>query len=229
MRNVTSNDPSLVISYLRLRQTIGAIGLLTPIVVRVGALLTQGVGVISTGSISAYYYTNMHDIFISALVLTGVLMACYRSDDEIDTYLSVATGVAAIGIAIFPMHPESSPAIKQMGLDLPCRSCYLIPAIDHIHYIFAAAFFLLCFYLVYFRFRANTPVQPTSQKIERNRIYQICGLVILASSILIAILALVSSGAPIFWPETAAVIAFGIAWLVKGQTILKDPPLLRTE
>jgi hypothetical protein len=28
--------------------------------------------------------------------------------------------------------------------------------------------------------------------------------------------------APIFWPETVAVIAFATAWLVKGRIVLKD-------
>jgi hypothetical protein len=43
-------------------------------------------------------------------------------------------------------------------------------------------------------------------------------------AMLIAIVALkaINKDLPIFWPETIAIVAFGIAWLVKGQTILKD-------
>ena len=39
----------------------------------------------------------------------------------------------------------------------------------------------------------------------------------------IGLLAALNSGGSIFWPETLAVVAFAAAWLVKGQTILKDP------
>ena len=44
----------------------------------------------------------------------------------------------------------------------------------------------------------------------------------LAAFIAIGILAFENKGASIFWPETVAVVAFAVAWLVKGQTILKD-------
>jgi hypothetical protein len=41
---------------------------------------------------------------------------------------------------------------------------------------------------------------------------------------LIAIVAIkaIGAGRSIFWPETMAILAFGIAWLTKGQAILKD-------
>jgi hypothetical protein len=29
---------------------------------------------------------------------------------------------------------------------------------------------------------------------------------------------------PIFWPETFVIVAFSVAWLVKGQAVLKDKP-----
>lgn len=222
-------DNSLIISYLTLRQTIGVIGLLMPIVVRLGAKLIQGVAVVSTGSISAYYYTNMHDVFISSLILTGVLMACYRSRSPLDTHLSVVIGAFAIGIALFPMNPEFSPEIRRQHLDVIDRTCYLFPPFAYAHLACATAFFILCFYLVYFRFRAFTPPSPTRQKVKRNRVYQFCGIVILAMSIIIGIFLVMKRGGAIFWPETAAVIAFGFAWLVKGQTFWKDPPLVSAE
>ena len=39
----------------------------------------------------------------------------------------------------------------------------------------------------------------------------------------IGVLVLTTKGSSIFWPETVAVVAFALAWLVKGQTFLKDP------
>jgi hypothetical protein len=59
-------------------------------------------------------------------------------------------------------------------------------------------------------------------KLMRNKIYKLCGAAMLAAFIAIGILAFENKGASIFWPETVAVVPFALAWLVKGQTILKD-------
>jgi len=56
----------------------------------------------------------------------------------------------------------------------------------------------------------------------RNRIYRICGGVMLICFIVIAYLAIAKQGASIFFPESLAVICFAFAWLVKGQLILGD-------
>jgi hypothetical protein len=43
-----------------------------------------------------------------------------------------------------------------------------------------------------------------------------------AAFVVIGIMAFTTEGGSIFWPEAVAIIAFSGAWLVKGQTILKD-------
>jgi hypothetical protein len=43
-----------------------------------------------------------------------------------------------------------------------------------------------------------------------------------ASFLTIGALALIDKGASIFWPESAAVVAFAAAWIVKGQGFLRD-------
>jgi hypothetical protein len=37
-----------------------------------------------------------------------------------------------------------------------------------------------------------------------------------------AVKPLVERLTPVFWLESVAVVAFGVSWLVKGETILKD-------
>ena len=100
--------------------------------------------------------------------------------------------------------------------------CYLNKGLLGFHFYFVIAFSLLAFYLVYFRFRALTPANPTPQKIMRNRIYKISGLAMLASSIAILLLTFYEKGSSIFWPESIAVIAFAAAWLVKGHVFMGD-------
>jgi hypothetical protein len=78
-------------------------------------------------------------------------------------------------------------------------------------------------------FRKTNPArQMTARKKQRNVVYTICGYTILACIGLIAVYyALFADSAlqgaqPVFWLESAAVLAFGISWLTKGEAILAD-------
>ena len=218
---MNSVERDYVVSYLTLRQMIGWIGLLMPFAVRLGAYAFEGIP--STGSISAYYYTGMRDVFVSTLVLIGALFACYRTPSWRDNLLATVAGIAAIGIGLFPMHPSYAAEIISKHPDIASGKCYLNRGLLGFHFLFVSIFFALACYLVYFRFSAFTPPNPTPQKRVRNRVYKICGAIMAVSSLAIAYTVVARDGESIFWPETVAVVSFAIAWLVKGQTIfLKD-------
>ena len=98
-----------------------------------------------------------------------------------------------------------------------------------IHYAFAAALFLTLAYfcLVLFRMTAADKV-VTPRKLQRNRIYTASGVAILASIALLCTLKLfvidtlpLGIGATFFF-ETTSLLAFGFAWLVKGEAFLED-------
>ncbi|HEU5293571.1 MAG TPA: hypothetical protein VFU71_02165 [Burkholderiaceae bacterium] len=91
----------MLVSYHKLQQTVGWIALLMPIAVRVLALVFDHV--FTTNSISAYYYTSLRDVFVGSLVVGGLLLAFFRTDDPKDRWLAIVAGLAAIGIALFPM------------------------------------------------------------------------------------------------------------------------------
>jgi len=102
--------------------------------------------------------------------------------------------------------------------------------IGTVHYVFAAFLFstLAYFCLVLFKMTAQTK-QVTRKKLQRNQVYTGCGYVIIASMLLIIVLKkilkvehLVGNFSPTFCFESTALIAFGIAWLTKGETFLKD-------
>jgi hypothetical protein len=192
-----------------------------PIAIRVGGYVFEHVH--STNTISAYYYTGMRDVLVSTLVLAGAFLACYRTPSRVDNIISVITGLAAMGIALFPMQPLYAKEILEQFPDTVVRACYASHGILGFHIYFGACFFALSFYLVYFRFSAFTPQMPTRQKVTRNRIYKICGLVMLVSMLAIGVLDLLNKDPAIFWPESIFVIAYSAAWLVKGQLVLKDP------
>jgi hypothetical protein len=212
-----------VVSYLTLRQMIGWIGLLMPFAVRIGAGVFEHI--YTTDSISAYYYTGQRDVFVSTLVLIGVLVTCYRTPAFKDNAAAIVAGLAAIGIGLFPMDPTWAPLILQKYPDMLNQSCYVNHGFLGYHFIFVATFFALSFYLVYFRFDAFTPEFATVQKQKRNKVYKLCGIGMLLAYLAIGALAIFARGASIFWPETLAVVSFGAAWLVKGQAVLADPAI----
>jgi hypothetical protein len=214
-------DKEFVVSFLTLRRAIGVVGLLMPFIVRAGAFVFEGIH--STDSISAYYYTGMRDVFVSTLVLAGALLACYRTPALRDNAVASIAGAAGIGIALFPMDPTYAPQILAHFPGMLGDKCYVNRGILGFHFVFVATFFALSFYLVYFRFNAFTPEPPTAQKVIRNKVYKVCGLAMLVAYATIGALAFEYHGTSIFWPETVAVVAFGVAWLVKGQIVLRDP------
>ena len=214
MVELSEPNDSLVVSYLGLRKAVGIIGVAMPFVLAFGKMLLQGPGI--QGSISGYYYTEMRDVFVGSLWAIGVfLLSCrgYDKRDEVAAWLACGF---AIGVALFPATPYMD-ANEQDIL------------IGKLHYAFAALLFLTLAYFCLALFTQTDPDKiPTPQKLKRNALYRVCGWTILACVALTAIVALpsvkpmVEKLSPVFWLESGAVVSFGVAWLTKGETILKD-------
>lgn len=228
MRDVHKYDGEQhFVSYFALRIAVGVAGLLMPIAVRLGAWHFEGVSDLST--ISAHYYTGMREVFVGSLVLAGTVLACYRTRSAIDLWLGVMAGVAAIGIALFPMEPTFGKAITdtipglQNGECLRDKTCYFNHGILGFHGYFVGAFFFLAFVLMWFRFPAFTPNNPTPEKLTRNKVYRVCAVVMALAGIVLGFFSVREYALGMFWSESVAVMAFAIAWLVKGQLFLADP------
>ncbi len=210
-------DNSLVISYLSLRMFVGIIGISLPFVLAFGNMLFNGWGIMS--SISSYYHSTMGDVFVGALCAIGVFLWSYRGYDKIDRIAGNLACVFAAGVAFFPTLPDN-PA------DLTPNS----QTLSYIHYAFAAGLFLILAFFSLYLFRLSDPNQEcTPQKQVRNKIYAVCGVIILLCIALIAIVSLLFPETspvhrldPVFWLEAVAVCSFGFSWLVKGETILAD-------
>lgn len=202
----------------RLRRGVGVIGIGLPF-----ALILLhfyfAKAIVLAGSMSQYYYTEMREVFVGSLCAMGVFLICYRYDKPSDR-LGTAAGILAIAVAIF--HTTD-------GRKLPVSSNDRIVGILHL----AAAAGLLvllavfCFYL--FPRLDPTKAGMTRQKRVRNKIYYVCGVIIVVSLLAAAASKFflsketLESVKPVLWCEVAAVLAWGIAWLVKGETIFKDP------
>jgi 4-amino-4-deoxy-L-arabinose transferase-like glycosyltransferase len=120
------------------------------------------------------------------------------------------------------MAPEFAQEIKQQFPEMNDKTCYLMGGPIGYHHFFVPTFFVMAIVMVW-RFTAHTPANPTPERFRRNWIYRICAVVMAVAYVFIAFLGFSQGGHNIFWPETVAVVSFGVAWLVKGQTILKDP------
>ena len=214
MNQQSGPQDSLVLSYLSLRKAVGIIGFALPFVLAFGKILLQGPGI--QRSISSYYYTDMRNVFVGSLCAIGIFFMTCRGYDLKDRIAGYFACVFAIGVALFPTTPDTDATSRDKLLGA-------------LHLSFAALLFLT---LAYFSLKQFTQTDrdkiPTRRKLQRNTVYRVCGYTILASIFLMVVTALppvktlVAWLTPLFWLESVAVVAFGVAWLTKGETILKD-------
>jgi hypothetical protein len=195
-------------SYLSLRKAVGWIGILLPFVLILGSsLVFREKPVLKT--ISLYYHSGMRDVFVGSICAIALFLFFYRGYDKMDNRAGNLAGFFALGIALFPT-VKGGPQ-NWVGI---------------VHFICAVIFFIILSGISTFLFtRGKT--NPTSQKVTRNRIYLICGLVMIGSLIAIMIYFIFfdfekSESCFVFWAETVALNAFGVSWLTKGGTLYPD-------
>lgn len=204
---------SLMMSYLSLRKSVGAIGMALPFTLSLGNIALGGQGIEDT--MSAYYYTQMGDVFVGSLFAIAVFLLSYHGHDWQDRLTGLACGVGAIGVALFPVVPEPQ-NLQQRLTDLT-------------HAGSAALFFLglAVFCLVLFK-RSEPSKPPSAAKIKRNQIYTICGWLIVLCVAMIGVQHFIIQSTAlrdihlIFWLEATGIFAFGVSWFVKGQGLLSD-------
>ena len=166
-------------------------------------------GEIIQKSISHYYFTGMGNVFVGALCAVALFMFFYSGYDKWDDWAGNIAGFFAIGVAWFPTTEVGSSDLT-----------------GTIHLASAALFFLTLAIFSLFLFTRKGS-KPTPQKLTRNKIYIICGLVMIACLVAIAIyFKVIHDDNPrsgfVFWAETIALVAFGVSWLTKGGTLYPD-------
>lgn len=207
---------SIVRDYFALRKAIGWLGFLLPFAVAFVALFPEND---QPSSISLYYYTTSRNLFVGLLCAIGVFLLFYKGQQKIDAWLSGFAGAFAIGVAMFPTSPAQDATPTQTH-------------ISYIHYTSAALFFAAITWMTLFLFTKTDKVVMSERKQKRNRVYKVCGTIMAVS--VLALLAqaplsketkdLLASFRYTYWLETAAIVSFGIAWLTKGEAILKELP-----
>lgn len=212
-----SESPHLI-SFRTLRRAVGVLALTLPVLLVFGSA-AFGCTEAFQDSISDYYYSAVGPYFIGTMCAIALFLYAYKGYD----YDMIATRIACfsgLGVAFLPTYlPE------------PLTNCTIITTgsndtIAMMHFVFAGIFFLTLAYISFFLFTKHGE-NPTREKLMRNRIYRVCAIVIVVA-LALAFLdfhfepAKLAAYKPIFVLETIAVWAFGISWLVKGETLFKD-------
>ncbi len=219
--NHADRKPPQDLSQRTHRVLIGVLGMLLPVAVYLLAGLRPTNNVVEwklLPSISAYYHTGAVAAFVGVLFALSLFLFTYRG------YLGVATdrivgaigGAAAMGVALFPTRAPEGVANPQWWQDW----------MNDVHYVAACVFFIaLILFAVWLFRKSDIPRRSDRPRAKRIRddICLVCGVVMMLS-IAWAVVAL-RSDQSIFWPESVAVVAFGVSWLVKSQ--IYEPMLER--
>jgi len=193
------------------RQLIGYLGVLLPVILLALAGMRPTPGLPQWSplqSVSAYYYTGAVAAFVGILVSLALFLFTYGGYEGYlaDRVVAKIGGVCALGVAFFP-------TAAPQGLPEPV---WWREATRTIHYLSATCLFLvfIVFSVWLFRKGRRKGTHLSQGKRQRNRVYLSCGVVMVVSVLWAG--SSYFTGAPIFWPETLALWAFAVSWLVKG-------------
>ncbi len=187
------------INTVRLRALIGWLGMLLPwIVVLLIGYIPQ--------SISATWYTNACTVFMIILGSASFLLISYKGYEKIDDILLTCSGIAGLGICLFPCSADD--ITGKVGTFLIDSEISGI-----IHNVCAIVFFGILAYNSFFLFTKGSGEMTANKKI-RNIIYRVCGVGMLASFL---ILLLPTFRTQVWLTEAIALYFFAISFLTKAN------------
>jgi Mn2+/Fe2+ NRAMP family transporter len=235
--NLEYNDGSglWLTSGLTLRRLIGVLGMSLPILLWLYLYIAYGWKE-PLESISHYYYTRAGTVFAIIVSLLAIFLIVYKGCKPIDFYLSLTAGIFALCVLLFPTFNLCKKCIDDDNI--LCLSDYCVTILPQsnarelFHFISAAIFLLCLAAMSLFIFTlSDKPVsERTPNKIIRNRIFRICGVIMVVCLLIIffgGYLGLIPSEKYIqyhltFWMEAIAIEAFGFSWLTKGKALIGD-------
>ena len=160
-------------------------------------------------SISVSYHMGgwSRNILVGFLFAISAFFWAYNGRSAPQMILSKVAAIASLGVAMFP-----------------CKCGRYQEIIPYAHYVSAAVMFLiLAFFCYTFFWRAYA--KGHSQAIVRAGVYAFCGLIMLASMVILALNFLLDNAIAlkidrlVFWCEATALTAFGLAWLVASRIL----------
>jgi hypothetical protein len=199
---------------IKLRRILGILGMIMPFLVIIFGLITKQPSSYFI-SISATHYTAQYLLFEGLVVAVGLFLICYNGYDIKDNILSTIAGIGAIMLCYLPAKVEGTTTWNFLMLSENIT--------DVFHIIGGLAFFGMLFWIIEFQFTKTS--EFTEQKLKRNVLYKICGWMICFGIIFGGAMWFFGSGImkyAMMIGEIIALEAFGVAWFVKGKTLLQD-------
>ncbi len=212
----------LPLSYLTLRRTLGILGMALPVILVIGGLIFTSNSEIEN-TISDYYDTIMVGVFVGVLFAIATFMFSYLGYEmpnrgRFEATDNIAGNLAALFAVLVALFPTT----------------HSVQWVRGVHLASALLFFMTLAYFSIHLFTKTTPGETAQgRKADRNRIYRVCGWAIILFIALIAVYFLffqdtgIADLKPVLVLESLALWAFGISWLVKGDTLLQDSPPAR--
>jgi len=220
------------VSYRNLRLCIGVLGVALAFILRIGSAIFPP----DPYSVSAYYYSAMRNVLVASLCVLGIFLLTYKGYDKLDTWITNVCGAATIGVALFP---TSNPGFKPAwvghvhpvvaGIALAGQALMALQFTQSAPRDAAARWLddvKRMLRALIFRYAPRVYDEP-GRKLTRNRIYSACAWLIIIG----VVLTLAQNFWPesvkaqtqwMFWFESLSIASFGVAWLVKGETLFKD-------
>jgi len=225
-----NNDNPAILSYNMLRQTIGWLGILLPLLIYLVVVVTDNCDHLQE-SISHYYYTRANSWFVGILWGLGLVLLFYPSYPDQPKRDGILTSIAGIGAILVPLFPTNVSHINSCGFFILPDSTIR----NGIHYAGAGLLLILFSYISIRIFTRTRPGNDLSTfenrfKRRRNHLYITCGWITLASVVSIGVMAIIENQFPevklpytlTYWLEVCALVPFGISWLIKGGFALTD-------
>ncbi len=211
---------SLIISYLAIRKFVGVLGVALPFVLVAGTFIFGNCKTILP-SLSQYYYAVVGNYFVGTLCGVAMFLFTYKGYEKWDRILTNIAGICAVLSAFFPTKNSSTYLYCYVNTNNSSHFSNII-------HLIASALFLLSLAIMSIFLFTKSKGTMTPQKKVRNKIYIVCGVVMIVAIILIGLFKIPSiqiyfeKYKPTFYLETIALVSFGISWLIKGEFILKD-------
>lgn len=199
------NANDQIIPYFTLRILIGAAGISLPVLLIIGKLIAENSFRLEY-SISDYYdNSTAGDILVGVLFSLAFFLVSYKGYAPIDSIAANLGCAFALGVALFPTTSKNT-------------------FVHYAHFVFAFLLFSIFIFFSLYLFRKSVP-HPTKQKKNRNKVYLICGILMIlciAGIAVAQIFELVPNFHLVFWLESIALVSFGFSWITKAEVLFHD-------
>ena len=213
-----------------MRRAIGILGITLPLILVAGSSLFGDCKEVQT-SISAYYYSNMRNVFVGFNCAVAFFLFAYRGHDWRDNLAGYLGCIFVLGVAFLPcsVSVQNQPCMVAVSAQNPLvGELHNLSAI--LYFVVLIVYALVLFPKTHMDMVSGEKMFMGHQKKKRNVVYYVCGIIMTAALLLIIaykwFLGYISpdlkSLDPIFWLESLMLLSFGISWLTKGQLFFRD-------